>query len=169
MDVAEVYVESVGRVTEQVSGIVEGLSEDDLAWRPEPGANSIAWLLWHLTRVADGYSALYAEVPQRWTDGGWFERFGLPFGPDAHGYGFTAEEVGKVRASGENLVGYYADVEPVVVGYLGSLKPDDLDRVVDTQWNPPVTLGVRMVSMVDDMVQHMAQAAYLRGMLERRG
>jgi hypothetical protein len=168
MDVAEVYLEALGRVTEQVPQIVDGLDVDDLAWRPEPGANSIAWLLWHLTRVADGYSALYAEVPQRWTDGGWYERFALPFGPEAHGYGFTAEEVGQVRARAEDLAGYYADVEPVVVGYLGSLSPTDLDRVVDTDWDPPVTLGVRMISMVDDMIQHVAQAAYLRGMLDRR-
>ena len=168
MDVADLYLEALGRVTEQVPQIVDGLEVDDLAWSPEPGSNSIAWLLWHLTRVGDGYSALYAEVPQRWTDGGWYERFALPFPPEAHGYGFTAEEVAQVRASAEDLAGYYADVEPVVAEYLRSLDPEDLDRVVDTSWDPPVTLGVRMVSMVDDMVQHVAQAAYLRGMLDRR-
>lgn len=168
MDVAGIYTEAVSRVTEQVPGLVDGLDEDDLAWQPEPGANSIAWLLWHLTRVADDYSALYAEVPTRWTDGGWYERFALPFPPEAHGYGHTAEEVARVRASGENLAGYYADVEPVLVAFLGSLGPAALDRVVDTDWDPPVTLGVRMVSIVDDMVQHCAQAAYVRGMLDRR-
>jgi hypothetical protein len=168
MDVSEVYVEAMNRVTEQIDGLVDGLSEDDLAWRPEPGANSIAWLLWHLTRVADDYSALYAQVPSRWTDGGWYERFGLPFGPEAHGYGFDADDVGKVRASGELLAGYYADVAPVLAQYLGGLTPEALDEVVDTDWDPPVTLGVRMVSIVDDMVQHCAQAAYLRGMLDRR-
>ncbi len=168
MDVADLYTDAVSRVTEQVPQVLEGLGEDDLAWRPEPGANSIAWLLWHLTRVADEYSAMYAEVPTRWRDGGWYERFALPFPPDAHGYGFTAEEVGQVRASGDNLAGYYRDVEPVLAGFLGGLKPADLDRVVDKAWDPPVTLGVRMVSIVDDMVQHMAQAAYLRGMLDRR-
>ncbi|MGO4256357.1 mycothiol transferase [Marmoricola sp. RAF53] len=168
MDVGDLFKDAVGRVTEQVPGLVEGLDEDDLAWRPEPGANSIAWLLWHLTRVADEYSAVYAEVPPRWTGGGWYERFALPFGPEAHGYGFTAEQVGQVRASAENLAGYYADVEPVLVRFLAALTPEDLDRVVDKEWDPPVTLGVRMVSIVDDMVQHMAQAAYLRGMLDRR-
>lgn len=168
MDVAEIYTEAVGRVSEQVPGILEGLEVDDLAWMPAPGSNSIAWLLWHLTRVADEYSALYAEKPTRWTDGGWYDRFALPFGPDAHGYGFTAEEVAMVRTSADNLAGYFGDVEPVLVGFLGSLTPEALDRVVDTEWDPPVTLGVRMVSIVDDMVQHIAQAAYLRGMLDRR-
>ena len=168
MDVAAIYTETLGRVSEQMPGVVHGLGEDDLAWRPEPGANSIAWLVWHLTRVADEYSAAYAERPARWTDGGWYERFGLPFGPEAHGYGMTPEEVAQVRASAEDLAGYYADVEPVLAEFLGSLDQAALERVVDDAYDPPVTLGVRMVSIVDDMVQHMAQAAYLRGILDRR-
>lgn len=168
MDVAELYTEAVGRVTEQVPQLVEGLDVDDLAWRPEPGANSIAWLIWHLTRVADEYSAAYTEAKPRWSEGGWYDRFGLPFGPEAHGYGQSAEEVGQVRVAGDLLAGYYADVEPVLTGFLGSLDADALDGVVDADYDPPVTLGVRLVSIVDDMVQHVAQAAYLRGMLDRR-
>lgn len=168
MDVAELYTEALSRVTEQVPAVVADLDEDDLAWRPDPGANSIAWLVWHLTRVADEYSAAYAGVPTRWTDGGWFDRFGLPFPPGAHGYGHSADEVAQVRASAEDLAGYYADVAPVLAGYLGSLDPAALDAVVDESYDPPVTLGVRMVSIVDDLVQHVGQAAYLRGMLDRR-
>lgn len=45
------------------------------------------------------------------------------------------------------------------------VKPDDFDRVVDTAWDPPVTLGVRLVSVYDDATQHAGQAAYLRGLL----
>lgn len=168
MDVADLYLEALGRVTEQVPQIVDGLGVDDLAWRPDPGANSIAWLLWHLTRVADEYSAGYAEKETRWLGGGWYDRFGLPFGPEAHGYGQGAEEVAQVRVGGDLLAGYYADVEPVLAGFLRSLDAEALDRVVDESYDPPVTLGVRMVSIVDDMVQHVAQAAYLRGILDRR-
>ncbi|MFL6023529.1 MAG: mycothiol transferase [Marmoricola sp.] len=168
MDVADLYLEATGRVTEQVPQVLDGLDIDDLAWRPEPGANSIAWLLWHLTRIADEYSAVYAGTEARWVAGGWYERFALPFGPEAHGYGQTAEEVAQVRVSGELLAGYYADVEPVLVGFLRTVDPMALDQVVDDAYDPPVTLGVRMVSIIDDMVQHMAQAAYLRGILDRR-
>ena len=168
MEVSELYVEAMGRVTEQVPDLVAGLHEDDLAWRPEPGANSIAWLLWHLTRVADEYSALYGRTEERWTAGGWYEKFALPFPPDANGYQHVPEEVAQVRVSGELLAAYYADVEPVLAAFLGSLQPDMLEEIVDTSYDPPVSLGVRMVSIVDDMVQHCAQAAYLRGILDRR-
>jgi uncharacterized damage-inducible protein DinB len=168
MDVADLYVEATGRVTEQVPAVLAGLDVDDLAWRPEPGANSIAWLLWHLTRVADEYTALYAGTEERWTAAGWHARFGLPFPAEANGYQHTPEEVARVRVSGELLAGYYADVEPVLIAFLRTLDPDSLERIVDTSYDPPVSLGVRMVSIVDDMVQHMAQAAYLRGILDRR-
>ena len=44
---------------------------------------------------------------------------------------------------------------------LEGLAPDDLDRVVDRRWDPPVTLGVRLVSIADDSLQHAGQAAYV--------
>lgn len=168
MDVAAVLNDAIGRVSEQVPEIVADLGEDDLGWQPDAGANSIAWLVWHLTRVADEYSAGFTGSEPRWTAAGWYERFALPFPPDVHGYGMTADEVAKVRASGENLAGYYAAVDPVLTGYVDTLTEPDLDTIVDTSWDPPVTLGVRLVSIVDDMVQHIGQAAYVRGILERR-
>lgn len=167
MDASAILTDALSRVTEQVPAVVSGLDEDDLAWRPDPGANSIAWLVWHLTRVADDYSAAYADRPSRWSEG-WYDRFGLPFGPEAHGYGMSTEEVGQVRASADDLAGYYADVAPVLAGYLGSVGADALDEVVDSSYDPPVTLGVRLVSIVDDLAQHIGQAAYVRGMLDRR-
>jgi len=168
MDVSDLLLDAAGRVTDQVPDVVGGLDVDELAWQPEPGANSIAWNLWHLTRVADEYAAGYLGTEPRWTAGGWHERFALPFAPEVHGYGQTAEEAAQVRVSADLLSGYYAEVAPVLAGYLSTLDAAALDQVVDESYDPPVTLGVRMISIVDDMVQHIGQAAYLRGMLDRR-
>jgi len=168
MDVSALLQDAASRSSEQIEDVVGGLDVDELAWRPEPGANSIAWLVWHLTRVADEYSAVYAGSEPRWTADGWFERFGLPFGPEAHGYGHSADEVAQVRVSADLLAGYHAAVAPVLADFLGTLDAEALDAVVDESYDPPVTLGVRMVSIVDDMTQHMGQAAYVRGMLDRR-
>ena len=54
------------------------------------------------------------------------------------------------------------------MAYLATLDDDDLDRVVDTRWDPPVTVGVRLVSVIADDLQHVGQAAYVRGLLHRR-
>jgi hypothetical protein len=39
--------------------------------------------------------------------------------------------------------------------------------VVDEKWDPPVTLGVRLVSMASDALQHAGQAAFIKGSLSR--
>jgi hypothetical protein len=168
MDTGELLVDAFGRVNELVHEIVTGLRPDELTFRPDAEANSIAWLIWHLTRVQDDHVAHLAEVPQAWTAQGWYERFGLPFDPKAHGYGHTTEEVGRVRAPAEVLVGYHDDVHRLTIGYVERIEAGELDRIVDRRWDPPVSAGVRLVSVIGDTMQHAGQAAYLRGLAERR-
>ena len=167
MNVNELLADGLGRVREQMPDVVAGLGDDDLAWRPDPEANSIAWLVWHLTRIEDDHVAGVAKTEQVWTADGWFDRFGLPFDARAHGYGMSAADVGRLRASGELLAGYYDAVAARSAAYVATLQPDDLDRVVDEAWDPPVTLGVRLVSVVNEVNAHLGQAQYVRGLLER--
>jgi Protein of unknown function (DUF664) len=168
MNVNDLLTDALGRVRERLPDLVAGLGEDDLAWRPDPEANSIAWLVWHLSRIEDDHVAGVAGSEQVWTAQGWAERFGLPFDVHAHGYGMSASDVAKVRVSGELLAGYYDAVAARSAEYVGTLGPDDLDRVVDDAWDPPVTLGVRLVSVVNEVNAHLGQAQYVRGLLERR-
>jgi len=168
MNGRDVLTEAFGRIGPMVHGAVGGLSTEQLAYRVDPEANSIAWLAWHLTRIQDDHVAAVAGTEQRWTSDGWFERFGLPLDPRDHGYGHTSEQVATVVVEADLLLGYYDAVEEATLAFVGGLSDDDLDRVVDTRWDPPVTLGVRLVSVIDDDVAHAAQAAIVRGILERR-
>ncbi|HET8665419.1 MAG TPA: DUF664 domain-containing protein [Nocardioides sp.] len=168
MRTSELLTDAIDRVREQVPGLVEGLDEDDLAWRPDPESNSIAWLLWHLTRIEDDHVAEVAGTGQAWLDEGWMARFELPLPAEDHGFGHSSEQMAAVRASGELLAGYHAAVAERASSYLATLTDADLDRVVDERWDPPVTLGVRLVSVVCEVNQHVGQAAYVRGLLERR-
>ena len=164
----ELLTDGFDRVRENVRVTVDGLDEDQLAHRPDPDANSIAWLVWHLTRVQDDHVAEVAGGEQIWTVGGWVERFRLPFDVTATGFGHTTDEVGAVRATAEMLAGYQDAVHSATVDYLGTLQDDDYRRVVDDRWDPPVTLAVRLVSVLDDAAQHAGQAAYVRGLLKRK-
>ncbi|MET7769009.1 DinB family protein [Nocardia sp. NPDC005366] len=169
MTSADLLSDAFGRVRENVHGAVEGMTQDELAARVEPGANSIAWLIWHLTRVQDDHIADVAGLEQVWTAAGWAKRFDLPF-PDAEtGYGQGPTEVDRVGAvSAELLLGYFDAVHAQTIDYVAGLTDADLPRVVDTRWDPPVTLGVRLVSVIDDDIQHSGQAAFIRGVLLRR-
>ena len=168
MTPADVLIDHFQRVADGVPDLVDGLSDDDLAWRPGPVANSIGWLVWHLLRVQDDHVADAAGRDQVWTGQGFAERFGLPFDDAATGWGQSAEEVAQVRVAAELLVEYAAAVHAQSVDYISGLSGADLDRIVDERWDPPVTLGVRLVSVVDDDAQHLGQAAYVRGLLTTR-
>lgn len=168
MDVSELLVEEYGRLPEIVRSAVEGLSQDKLTERPGPDANTIAWLLWHLTRVQDHHVAELLGDEQVYLRDGWHERFGRGPDPEDHGYGHSAADVASVQpGSADDLVAYYEAVHARTISYLGALSAADLDAVVDDAWDPPVTLGVRLASILTDDLEHAGQAAFVRGLLHR--
>jgi len=167
VDAKDILLDLYGRIPDAVHGAVDGLSDEQLGARLDPGANSIAWLVWHLTRVQDDHVSEVAGHEQAWTADGWARRFDLPFADAETGYGFSPEQVGQVAVGAELLTGYLNAVQARTVAYLSGLSDADLDRVVDDRWDPPVTLGVRLVSVADDDLEHAAQAALVRGVLDR--
>ena len=167
-DVFDLLRDGFDRVRSTVHGAVDGLGSDALTYQVDPGANSIAWLVWHLARVQDDHVADVAGSGQVWTAAGWADRFGLPFDVSAIGYGQDADEIGAVDVPAELLAGYADAVLDRTLEYVGTLSESDLDRVVDENWTPPVTLAVRLMSVLDDDLQHAGQAAFLRGVVGRR-
>lgn len=168
MDVSGVLCDSFDRIREGVHAVLDGVDQAHLTFQPDGESNTIAWLVWHLTRVQDDHVAAAAGRGQTWTVDGWNERFGLPFDDSDTGYGHEPKDVAAVTATSDLLTAYYDAVHQATMHYLRSLGDGDLDRVVDERWDPPVTLGVRLVSIVSDDLQHVGQAAYLRGLAERR-
>jgi uncharacterized damage-inducible protein DinB len=166
---AEVLVEAFGRVRDVVHDAVSGLTPEQLAFRVDEDANSIAWLVWHLTRIQDDHIADVAQTEQVWTSEGLIERFGLPFDPRATGYGHSSDDVAAVKVdSADVLTDYYDAVHDQTIRFVQRLTDSDLERIVDEAWDPPVTLGVRLVSVIEDDLQHGGQAAFVRGIILRR-
>jgi hypothetical protein len=162
-------IDAFGRVRGIVQRALRNLSPEDLAYRVDPGTNSVAWLIWHLTRIQDDHVADAAGAEQVWTSDGWAERFGLPFDESDTGYGHSPEEVAAVRvASGDLLAGYHEAVFERTRRFVEPLTGEDLERIVDRSYDPPVTLAVRLVSVISDNLQHAGQAAFVRGIIERR-
>jgi hypothetical protein len=164
----ELLLDAFGRIPEMVHGVVEGLTPDQLTARLDPGANSIAWLIWHLSRIEDDHIAELAGGPQVWAAGGWAKRWRLPFAAADTGYGHTAKEVAAVTGDPKLLLGYFDAVHEMTVKFLGTATAADLDRIVDEDWDPPVTMGVRLISVAGHNFEQAAQADFIRGVLERR-
>lgn len=164
--IAELLIDAFGRVREVVLDTVDGLSEEQLAYRVDGTANSIAWLVWHLTRIQDDHIAAVAGTDQVWPR--WAERFGLPFDVHDTGYGHDSDQVAAVRVPEELLVSYHDATYRRTVEYVSTVTDADLGWIVDRRWDPPVTLGVRLISVVSDDLQHAGQAALVRGLLPPR-
>lgn len=162
----ELLRDAFTRLIEHVDDVTEGLSDEVSFHRPTPEANSIAWLIWHSARIQDAQIAAIAGIEQVWFSAGWVDRFALDLPRDAHGYGHTAEEVGKVRAPAGLLAGYYHAVHKMTLEYIATITDVELARIVDENWDPPVSASVRLVSIIDDCAQHLGQAAYIRGIAQ---
>lgn len=166
MDEAALLTDGFERVKEVVHSVLRSLDPDDLVFRINDGGNSIGWLVWHLTRVQDDHVADAAGLEQVWSAQGWAERFALPLDVSDTGYGHTSAQVESVRTDGQLLAGYFDAVHAQTKRFVATLTAADLDRVVDTRWNPPVTLGVRLISVISDDLQHAGQAAFVRGFID---
>ncbi len=167
MSVAELLADGFDRIRDVVHEVLDGLSIDDLSFRADEEANSIGWLIWHLTRVQDDHIAAAAGLDQVWPEG-WMQRAGLPYKLEETGYGQDPSVVSEVRLPAEFLAGYHDATYAQTISFVRGLRDSDLSGVVDRGWDPPVTLGVRLVSVVSDDLQHAGQAAFVRGLIERR-
>ncbi|MDL5159541.1 mycothiol transferase [Actinomycetospora termitidis] len=168
MKSSDVLADAFGRVRSDVHRALEGLDERALNLRLDPDANPVGWLVWHLTRVQDDHIADLAGTEQAYTSQGWAGRFGFDLDPSSIGYGHTAEQVAAVHVTDATLLtGYYDAVHDRTLEYLRTLSDDDLDEVIDDAWDPPVTRGVRIISVVDDDIQHAGQAAFVAGIARR--
>ena len=168
MRTSDVLADGFGRVQGIVHRVLDGITADELAGRVDPQANTVAWLVWHLTRIQDDHVADVAGVEQVWTGAGWYDRFALPLGAGETGFGHDTDDVAALDgASAQLLRSYHDAVHAQTLAFVATVTDGDLDRVVDTSWDPPVTLGVRLVSVISDDLQHAGQASYVRGVLQR--
>ncbi len=164
----DLLIDGFGRIREIVHEVLDGLSEADLRYRVDPQANSIGWQIWHLTRVQDDHIAGAGGLSQVWFTDSWAERFGLPLDPGDIGYGHSSDEVAVVQASADLLVAYHDATYEQTVKFVTGLTDADMDTIVDRNWDPPVTMAVRLISVLADDLEHAGQAAFIRGLIDRR-
>lgn len=165
MHAIDILIDAHARTMHACHGVLEGLDPEGANWRPGGVHNSISWLVWHIAREQDAQIAALAGRDQVWLASGWVDRFALDLPRESMGYGHTPDEVGKVVVADVTLLtGYLNAAADATVAYLRALDAATLDEIVDSRWDPPVTRGVRLVSIIDDAAQHAGQAAYVRGL-----
>ena len=164
-------IDGYGRILEEVGRALNGLSQEDLNWQPHPDCNSMGWLAWHLTRVQDGQIADLAGEEQVYIKDGWYSRFKRAADPEDVGFGHSSEQVAAFRSPDiDTVLDYHRTVLERTTSYINSLSDVDLDRELNEPWFQPLpTVGVRLISIMSDSLQHAGQIAYVRGLLKGKG
>jgi uncharacterized damage-inducible protein DinB len=170
MDSKDVIIEGLDRIQRSLRLSLEGLTTEQLTYRPSEQANTIAWLAWHLTRVQDHHLSDLAGRPQAWVADGWHEKFGKPADPSETGQGYAPDQVAAIKPGNAQLLRDYHDaVHQRSVEYVQGISAADLDRELDEpQYDPLPTAGVRLVSVLSDNLHHAGQAAYVKGLIQNR-
>lgn len=171
METKDIVFDALDRVRHVLQRTLTGLTLDEIHRQPSADTNSIAWLAWHLTRVQDNGIAGLFDQEQAWINQGWHATFGMDPDPNNEGFGHTPEQVAAFRApSVQTLLDYHESVLTQSKSYVAGLAPADFDRTLnEPHYQPLPTVGVRLVSIISDNLQHAGQAAYLRGLFQGKG
>ncbi|MGE3536690.1 MAG: DinB family protein [Candidatus Tectimicrobiota bacterium] len=172
MPAFEGLLTALERNWEMVDATLAPLDEAIMARRPTEQCNSIAWILWHMTRVVDTFihTRLRAQA-QLWIKDGWAGQFGMPADPDERGVGWTAAQVVNWSAPARSVqLGYYEALKQATRTYLRSLSDADLEvRRVIPPVPEPRSVAAALGQMTWDNVAHGGQIAYLRGLFQGMG
>lgn len=167
MDTRELLADAASRPIDSAALVLKDISSDALHAQPMGRGNTIAWLVWHAARQMDVQLSHLTGETTVWESGDWAERTGVDRGADDFGFGDPAEQVAALRVEHPDALQDYVKVTAeALTSYVRTLSDEDLDEVIDRQWDPPVTRGVRLVSVIDDAVAHIGQAQYARGLVD---
>jgi hypothetical protein len=171
MNWKDLLEDGYNRIPAYAEHILNGLAHEDLTWQPHKESNSIGWLVWHLARQMDAQAAALAGQEQLWIKEGWHQKFRRPDDPTDFGFGDTPEDAAAFHPPAkEVMLEYLEHVVDMAVKYFKGLTEKDLDRKLnEPQFQPPPSVGVRLISILDDCIIHAGQAAYVRGLRQGKG
>ena len=170
MEWIDILTDGYNRVPEYVGRILDGLTYDDMKWMPSKDSNPIGWSIWHGIRGMDAQIASLAGTEQLYIKDGWARKFNRPADAGDTGFGDGPAEVAAFEPPDASvLLGYTEASVKRAIEYMNTLTSKDLDRELGGHWTPPPTVGVRLVSIMEDAVIHAAEAAYARGLRQGMG
>lgn len=171
MDGHDMLSDAYELVLTNLERMLEGLQPEDLNWQPRPDCNSIGWLAWHIIRGQDAAISFLMREDQLWIKEGWYEKFGRSADPGDGGTGHTTEDVASFKSpDSQVIIDYHRSVMERSKKYFSTLSSQDLDRVLNLKFLPPLTtLGSFLIMMLYDGMHHAGQIGYIRGMRQGIG
>jgi len=171
MDWQALLIDGYGRIKGVLEEALKGMTPEELNRQPRTDCNSMGWLAWHLTRLQDDHIAALMGEEQLWTRDGWHARFDRPKNAKDVGFGHTQKDIAAFKSPEAKIfLDYHRAVHERTATYIKSLSPADLDRELNEPWYQPLpTVGVRLISVLADNLQHAGQVSYVRGFIQGMG
>ncbi len=166
MNLSDFILDNLDRTQQALMAAIDGLTEEELAWRPGAEANPIGFILWHQARCEDTYiQSLIRRQPQVWVSDKWHQKLNLPEDAWENGNDYTAEQVAAFSVPElDDLLGYAEAVRGRTVECLNGITPDKFDEIIQQPELRGITVGKLFSYMLSEMTQHIGQIAYLRGL-----
>jgi hypothetical protein len=168
--VNQVILGLLERATNQIKLATDGATDAQLYYRPTTNANSIAWLVWHLSRLQDLVTSSISGEAEIWSSDGWAEQFALPpdLPNDATGWGDSTEQVAAFRVERATLFGYMEAAHRVARERVARLTPEQLGQSIAWGTSQTPLYGPTwrvLVTLLNDSIQHTGQINYIRGLV----
>ena len=160
------------RISEELERVLDGLTVNEINRQPRPDCNSIGWLAWHLTRSQDRNMSEVAGEEQLWVSAKWHDRFNRAPDPAETGYGHSTEDAAAFYSpDSATLLEYHRAVLEQTKRYINSkLLESELERqAYSSTFDNTNTVGKRLLGVINDSLQHVGQAAYVRGLIKGKG
>jgi len=148
---------------------VKRLSTEQILWRPQEGANSIAFYLWHIPRTTDFY--LHRRIlggTEIWASQEWEKT--LPVLTEGSssgiGTGFTDQQVGAMPALAvSTYVSYLDAVESALYDWLGDQTPEQLDAEIQREGFQKAQVLRVLLSALGHTHGHTGEIGYIKGLM----
>ena len=163
MDIKEYIRGQIEGLDQSLKRVVTGLKQEEIAWRPASGCNSIGLILFHLFKSEDSFIQVHLKGKKElWETGKWYNQLNLD--PSEAGAHYTAEQVDNFPVPAlESILRYGAAVRTATLDYVKNLQPAELEKVIKMPWGDmPVAMMLSLT--VGHASQHIGEISYLRGL-----
>ena len=165
MDAVTFIWDTLRQVQLRLLATCQGLTQDQVLWRPTPYANNIGFILWHLTRGEDNViSNLSSPEPTLWVSQGWHEKFNQPVeAPDpGDRMGLQSLPIPGLDV----LLGYSEAVHEKSQSFFSALPGERLDQAPDPT-RPQRTVAAALRHLITHKNNHHGQIDYIRGLQDQ--
>ena len=143
----------------------EGLTRDQVLWRPAPSANNIGFILWHVARAEDGLiTRMSGNQRALWVSEEWHKKFDQPVDAPDPGdrMGLRSLAIPELKV----LNDYSRAAHQRAQSFIRSLTAEGLDEAPDPS-KPELTVAGWLRHMITHKNNHHGQVDYIRGLQDQ--